>query len=277
MPHPTIDITQEPSPDCLNPAYNCVKYCFLANDFQTQVGTKAQFTIEKDPVIVGHNPGLVYTIAGQDFTTGTVNSHNTINTAPVQNAAQYAANFKEALEFNSYIFNTFSIEIIADQVIATAREVGELDDFIFDYTASGTPPVNTDTNGLNDEYLENYRLVVEIWQETISPLSELIHTKISSEAYTPDSDGTFCINIGEKIAPLLESRFVFDESLLIFAFADETISGRFFIRYGESYSDTINSCDVELRDFVNSGTIGVINSAFQRQEQVEKTALMCDH
>jgi len=276
MAHPTIDLTQQPNPDCLHPAYNCVKYCFEANDFQTQVGTKAGFTIKKNALADGHAPGLLFVIAGQDFKTSTINSYSTINTAPVQTTFEYATNFKAALEANSYIYNNFHIEIIADEVVATARAVGVQDDFIFDYSSATNPPGNTDTNGLNDEYLENYRLIVEIWQRIKDTPTTFIDKKITAEAYTPNADGTFCINIGEKVAPLLESFFPFDSGGSI-AFIDQGISGNFYIRYGESYSDTINSCDVQLRTFESSVLIGVINSAFQRQDQVAKTALMCEH
>ena len=104
MAHPTINLTDQPNPDCLHPAYNCVKYCFEATDFQIQVGTKAKFTIALNPIASGYGAGLNMVIAGKDYVTGTIAQYNEVDTAPVISDVQFAENMKDALEANSYIF-----------------------------------------------------------------------------------------------------------------------------------------------------------------------------
>lgn len=270
MAHPTIDLTQSPDVNCFHPAYNCVKFCFQCNDYITAVGTKAQFTIKLNPLVNGYPASDSWVIAGQKYGTTSVNSYRTINTIAPQTAAQFAANVKEALERNNLLYFLYSISIVADEVVAIARQVGEIDEFLFDYSDSTDPPVNSDTNGTNNEYRNNYRLVVEIWDTKGAFL-------ISKDSYTPDPNGAFCINIGEKIAPLLETTF---PHLNFPAFSgfyeDVNFSKSIFIRYGELYSDDIEECDVELRDFENSDSVIVTNSAFQREYQQDKYTQMCD-
>lgn len=277
MAHPTITIVDEPSLVCPNADYNCVKYCFEATDFQTQVGTKATFDIELNIAVAGYAPGVEFTVAGQIYTTGTSNTYNEVNSAAPQTQAQFAVNMKAALDANNVIFSKYKVEIVGTKVVATAREVGEIEDFDFDYSNFvGTPPNNNDTNGTNNIYRDNYKLVIEVWQR-IPSLSGYTEVKISSEAYTPDSNGEFCVNVGEKIAPLLKTRFLHDLILSTSCFDDMSIAGEFFIRYGDLYSDTFDDCDVVARTFDTSDTIIVFDAAFQREDQADKLQLVCEH
>ena len=277
MAHPNIDIDQQPNPDCLNPVYNCVKYCFTSNSFKVSSGTKADFTIQLPVGVVGYGAGGVITIAGQTYTTGTTNSYNTVNTAPVQDSVQFATNFKAALEANSDLFNKFTFAVVGvnpnAQLVATAREVGEIEDFTFDFSAlAPTPPVNTSNQGTEDVYLDNYKIVVDIWKCIGGAPSVLI----SSEAYSPNSDGEFCLNVGEKVSPLVSTRFVHDLSTGIAWYQDVSIVERICLRYGEIYSDSIQECEVEPRDFDTTSEIRIVNSAFQRRGQQDKIDDMCE-
>lgn len=277
MAHPTINITDSPSVDCPNAAYNCIKYCFEATDFQTAIGTGAQFTIEKDPVIAGYAPGVEFTIAGQIFTTGTTNAYNEVNTAPTQTALQFVQNFEEALNKNNYIFTNFEISITGTTLTAKAREAGVVDNFVFDFSNFGTPPVSTNTQGTNNTYRENYRLAIEVWRRVTLLGGGVDDIKISSEAYTPDEDGNFCINLAGKIAPLLKSRYVMNLNQFLQGWVDDSIAGRFFIRYGDLYSDTVDECDVQLRNFETSDLFIAFAAAFQREFQQDKLDYVCEH
>lgn len=277
MAHPTIDLIQSPETGCPQPVYNCVKYCFKANDFQTQVGTKAEFTIEStqnDSWL----PGIPFTISGQVYETGTVNSYNKLDTAGPLSKEQFILNMMDALTANSHIYGLYDIVQTSSTLItATAREVGIIEDFDFDL--SNLPSINqTDTQGLEDTYRENYRLVVEIWALTWDAIAvDFIPQKISTEAYTPDPESEICINIGQKVSSLVESRFVYDQNQLVASYIDDNIYKPIFIRYGEIYSDAIGECEVLPRDFATSETITVINSAFQRGEDIDKIANICNH
>lgn len=273
MAHPTIDIKQSPDVDCLHPAYNCVTYCFKCNDFLISIGTMAQFTLEGEPTIAGYLPGVVFVVAGQTFNSGSQNTYNQVNTAPIQTPLEITTNFKAAFEANNYLFNNFTFQIVGGKLIATARNDGELPNFIFDYTATPIPPLNSDTQGSFDVYRDNYRLAVEIWD----CYSNSMMNKISSESYIPDQQGNFCLNIGGKIAALLQTTFVHKTAINVNSnwFYDYTISRRVCVRYGEIYSDDIEECGTEPRTFETAPSIVVVNSAFQRNEQQDKYLQLC--
>lgn len=278
MSHSTINIIEEPDINCPQPAYNCVKYCFEATDFLVSTGTKAVFTIELDPILSGYNPGGVFIIAGQPFTTGTTNTYNEIDTSPPQTQTEFANNCKAALEKNNFIYTNFEIKVSGTVMTATARNVGEISPFTFDYSAVGTPPINSDTQGTPNVYRDNYRLVTEIWQKVFDiSLGDYLDVLINKEAYIPNAAGELCINIGEKIAALLETTFLHDANLAVSCYKDITIAQRFFVRYGEAYSDDLDECNVQLREFVNSDVITVFNGAFQRGESTDKITLVCEH
>jgi len=275
MAHPTIDIEQEPDVDCPQPAYNAVKYCFKSNDVQTVTGTKATFTIELQnnplvPIMTTHS----FMIAGVLFNFGTANTYSTIDTTAAYSPLEMAYNFKAMLEANNFFFQNYTFAIVGDSVVATARNNGIQPDFNFDYanwTVHSNPLITSETNGTADEYLFNYRLVVQIWECNLGIVGEMV----SEEAYQVDSNGDFCINIGKKIAPLLSTRFVHDLSTNVAWYADEDIIRSYVVRYGESYSESSSSCETEAKTFATTECVRVYNGAFERDEVNIKNARVC--
>ena len=282
MAHPTIDLTSSPDADCPNSAYNCVKYCFQANDFQTEAGVKATFEIQFNPGAGSYIPPATFEIAGQLFNAGTQTTYNEIDTLGPYTLLQMAEAFKASLLANNYINTNFEIEIVGTDIIATAREEGELQDFTFDTSGTLSPPTFVFTNGSLASYRNNYRLIVELWECNIDPVTGMgttLKTLIAREAYIPQSNGEFCINLGAKIAPLLETSFPFSAFLsgtTSSFFFDTTIAKTIAINYGESYSDDLEQCNVELRTFEKSECVTVVNSAFQRENQQDKILQMCE-
>lgn len=265
-----LTLVSAPDEDYFYPAYNCVEFCFNAPDFKQADGTKATFTLELADLASGYGAGADIVVAGQTYTTGTANTYNTIDTAPIQTKPDFAANCKEAFEKNKYLFNTFTFEVSGDELIATAREVGVLANFVFDYSSLGptNTPINSDTNGTEDEYLENYRAVIEVWECSNGELVK----KISEETRIPDADGDFCINVGDKLAPFLETRLTCYEAMTTpsESLPDFGISMEFCLRYGELYSDDLSECNVEARGFETSDPFTIVNGAFQDENYDSK-------
>jgi len=277
MAHPTIDLVSSPDGDCPNSAYNCVKYCFQCNDYQTAAETFASFEIQFTPSAGSYSPPVVFDIAGQTFAAGTQTAYNEIDSLGPYTLLQMAEAFKAALLANNYINATFSVEIVGTNIVAAARNAGELQDFTFASDGPSPPsfyPTFVSSNGSAAVYRDNYRLVVELWECQ----GDGLQTLINREAYIPAKDGSFCVNLGAKIAPLLETRLPFPEYLATPQawFNDETISKLIAVNYGESYSDNLDECNVDLRTFEKSECVVVVNSAFQRENQQDKTAQMCD-
>ena len=273
-----VELISRPDEDCYNPAYNCVEFCFNSTGFKSVTGTKATFSIELPGGVAGYSAGVVMIIAGETFTTGTSNLYNEIDTAPTQTAAEFAANVKEALESNSNIFDNFSISIVGDAAVATARENGIIENFDFDYTDplfAGNEPTNSDTQGTEDEYLENYRVVIEIWE---CSETGVLTNRVSKENRIPDQDGNLCVNVGEKLAPYLETFLAQYQALddISSWYDDITISKRFCLRYGELYSDDISECSVSKRSFFNAGEFIIYNAAFQLDEFTSKNEDVCN-
>ena len=75
--HPNIDITSQPG-DCIQPVYNCIKFCFLANDYIRSAGTKADFEIQFTSDI-NQAAGLPFIISGFDFLTDPTNGFDTFD------------------------------------------------------------------------------------------------------------------------------------------------------------------------------------------------------
>lgn len=271
MAHPTIDIIDEPD-SCPSAAYNCVKFGFQCNDFQTVAATFASFVIDCTGLSVGSiAPGGTIKISGNTFTTGTTNDFETFDTSAVLTPAILGANLLAAMNFNSDIFTKFNIvtNLDGDILTATARDSGVVENFIFDTTAFvGTGVTMVNTQGVDAVYRDNYRLIVEIWDFLTLKL-------ISKESYIPDEDGLFSINIGAKIAPLLKSSFVHAMSSGTVQY-DPNIAKEFFIRYGESYSDSLSVCGTSPKNFESSESFWVVNSAFQRADEVDKLFQLCD-
>ncbi len=277
MAHPTIDINSEPSLVCPNPAYNCVNYEFDCTDFLVSAGTAAQFVIDCSALSVASiAPAGVLLIASNSYlTSATENNYQRINTSAVLTSTLLASRIKAALEANSNIFTDYTVALSgagSDIITVTAREVGVKSDFSFSYGGfAATGITNSETNGTDAVYLDNYRLIVEIWES-----SNGVPTKqISKESYIPNSNGLFSINIGRKVAPLLKSRFVFSLPFPSNVNFDDLISKTFMLRYGEMYSDSLDECRNRTRDFATSSEILVVNSAFQRADASDKTAEMC--
>jgi hypothetical protein len=275
MAHPTINITQEPSLVCPNPAYNCVKYGFECTDFKTTAATFASFVIDTTALsVVSIAPGSTIKLSGNLFTTDTTNTFELFDASAILTAAILASNLFAAMNFNNDLFTKFDIvQTSATVITATARVAGVIALYDFDSTAFiGTGVTITPVSGIDADYRENYRLIVEIWEsESGVPLKQ-----ISKESYIPSADGLFSINIGLKVAPLIKSRFAHTLPFSPVSWTpDDIVSKTFCIRYGESYSDTVDSCTNVLRDFVTSDQILVVNSAFQRADAASKTAQIC--
>ena len=284
MAHPTIDITQQPDEDCFHPAYNCIKYCFTCNDFLVAIGTKAQFTAEINPAIIGGGyvaGASVITLAGQAFASSTQTTYNEMLTDGLFSKQQFSENIEASCIANTYLFENFSFSIVAEVLTAIAREEGEFDDYVFSHLDNVGNPIPfpmifSSTNGSDPVYRDNYRLIIEIWE-----CQQGVQTRrISKESYIPDANGDFCINIGEKVAPLLETTFVHKEKILNGLnsnwFYDFSISKEICLRYGELYSDDVDECNTQLRTFALTTSIVAVNSAFQREEQEDKYVQLCN-
>jgi len=278
MAHPSINIISEPSPICYNSAYNCVKYEFQSNLYRTSIGTFAEFVFDFSGLISSSiAPGELLNFAGNSYvTSATTNSYTTVNTSSLTNSTAAAAIIKDALSFNSKIFETFNVVVsgVNDDILTyTARQIGYIADFTFVVTsliAAGIT-LNT-TNPTNSVYLPNYRLIVEIWE--VEANSGGFLNILSKESYIPKYDGLFSINIGQKIATLIETRFV-HALVPSSGHFDTTISTRIALRYGEVWSDSGDSCSVDLKNFATTDSVLVINSAFQRGTDVEKISRIC--
>ncbi len=282
MAHPTIDLISSPDADCPNSAYNCVKYCFQANDFLVSAETFATFEIQFTPSAGSYVPPVEFVIAGETFAAGTQTTYNEIDSLGPYTLLQMAEAFKASLLANNYINSTFEIEIVGTDIVATARQSGELENFIFDSSGTISPPTFSSSNGSAAVYRDNYRLVVELWEcnvDTGTGQGTTLKTLLNRDAYIPQKDGSFCINLGAKVAPLLETRFPFADfvsGVTASAFLDSTIAKSIAINYGESYSDDLDQCNVQLRTFEKSECVTVVNSAFQRENQQDKIAKICD-
>lgn len=274
MAHPTIDLVSSPDEDCLSAAYNCVKYCFQANDYQLTPENLATFEIEFDPGAGSYVPPVTFEIAGQLFNAGTQAAYNEIDTLGPYTLLQMAEAFKAAMMTNNYIISNFDLQIVGTNIVATARNAGELENFTFDTSGTISPPIFTFTNGSTATYRNNYRLIVELWECE----GENVVKRLSREAFVPAADGSFCINLGDKIGPLLQTTFPHFEYLTTPSawFNDETISKEVAVNYGESYSDELEECGVDLRTFELTPCIIAVNSAFQREEQEDKLFIMCN-
>lgn len=259
--------------DGFHPAYNCAQYCFQSNSFKVSDGTKATFTIEVPDSIAGYSSGELIIILGKEYTTSNQNSYNTINTAPSQSNSEMAENFKQALESNSDIFEKFTFEVLGDVMVATAREEGVINDFMFDYSSLGATnpsaaPITTETQGSDTVYLENYRIVAEIWECE----NDILTNQILKDSRMPDKEGSLCIDFGKKLAPFLETLLACYEGMLTSSnwFADETISKEFCLIYGELYSDDLSECSIEPRTFYTGPKFTLFNGAFQDENFQEK-------
>ncbi len=273
--HPTINLISQPSLLCPNAAYNCVKYEFEATDFKTTSATYATFVIDCSGLSVASiAPGATIKLSGNIFTTDTTNTFELFDTSAVLTSTILAANLLAAMNFNKDIFDKYNIVVSgsgSDILTATARTIGEVTVFDFDASAFiGTGVTINDTQGINAVYRDNYRLVVEIWKTSNSGTS-----KVTEESYIPNSSGLFSINIGRKVAPLLKSRFVHGLSLAT-SHIDPNICSKFFVRYGELWSDGISECGTSSKNFDNTDSVRVINSAFQRADEDAKLLQICD-
>ena len=276
MSHPTIVLEESPATDCPLPAYNSIKYCFRSTDFELIIGTKATFSIElSNPLlsIIPPSTGF-FEVAGFSFNTGTANLYNTLDTSAAYTKLEFAQNLLEMFTSNDYFFQNYTFAVVADALVATARENAIQPNFNFGYSnfpVSGNPIVNSEANGTIDEDRPNYRIVVQIWECENGIPANLI----SKEAYQVDSNGGLCIDIASKVAPLLSTRFVHDLPFFVAYHSDEQIVKRFCVRYGELYSDSLSVCGTESKTFVFADEIRAYNAAFQRDEQVLKNDIVC--
>lgn len=278
MAHPTISIEKEPSLICATPAYNDVSYCFKSSSYQTATGTKATFSIELKATSLNIMPAQAnfFTVAGVLLGVGAVNNYNTVDTSATYSKLEMSYHLKDMFEANNFFFQNYTFEIVGESIVGTARNFGIQNNFTFDFinwfNVGANVMLVSFLNGTVDEYLPNYRIVVQIW----TCVDGVPIDQVSQEAYQVDENGEVCINIGRKVAPLLDTTFVHNLPTNVAYYKDEAVIKDYCIRYGELYGSDLSVCTTELRTFVVADEIRIYNGAFQRDEVIDKNAVFCD-
>ena len=268
--HPQIDIISTPSLECPNPVYNCVRWCLQATDYLTTPGDTAYFYVAFfDPS--NYADGIPIRVAGRDFETGPNGYESFKWSSPVPpplTLVEIADNFFAMLQANYSFFEDWDVVRTSspgfETIVANAREEGFVNPFDFDFPVV-TPPLYLPLNGTDPEYKENYRIVVEVWKCVDGVLTE----KLYSNAYEPDADGNVCFDIAGTVSSYLSTGFPGlqpnDDSVYI----QPDMCFDVCLRYGQIYADDETTCDAIPRYFETSSPVALINSAFQKEAEVE--------
>lgn len=269
--HPQIDILQTPSLTCINPVYNCLKYCFKANDYLQTAGVKATFFVSWfDPS--NYPDGIPVDFAGKSFETGTPTDQNQFQWtgAPPLTIAEIADNAFLMLSANFDFFEDWSLSRTSggglETIFGTAREEGFVSPFGFSFPVA-IPPIFLAVNGVNAVYLSGYKVIVEIWNcDAAGVLIDLL----SRSAYEPDpASQEFCIDISRNLSSYVSTTFPgmipgSDAPIL-----DANICKNICLRFGQIFDEGLTDCDATPQFFETTSPIKIINSAFQKPEEVD--------
>lgn len=260
--HPTIDILSAPPNIFPNPVYNCIEYCFRANDYLLISGQKAAFIIG-----LGLTPqpdGLSIAVAGKPFVTLTPGGLGTFSWQG--SIGDYSNDFVRMLTVDYYFGSNFVTQYIPvfGIVFSQAIKAGLIQDWYMDFSAA-SPSISASLNnpGADAQAQKNYRLVIEIWTCLASGIRDKL---ITTRGYEPDMvTSELCIDISKVVRPLVHTTFPgLSSSLAIIL--DPNIMRKICLRYGEIYADSVGSCEAQSRFFELGSPIDVINSAFQKDD-----------
>lgn len=255
--HPTIDITKTPSWDCPNPVWNCIEYCFKANDFVLQVAGSALFTIEFTPD--NYVDGIVISVGGKPFITETPGALGSFSWQGTQQ--QITENFINMLNSDFYFGSEFTVYQDTTFVIGFALKKELVPNWSMLFPVA-IPPFVFSSPGSDLITRTNYRLVVELWKCEDQLRTALITTR----SYEPNPDTSqVCLDISKALRSCVSTTFPgLTASTNIVQ--DETIKADICLRYGELYSDGSAQCEASTQIFETTTPITIINSAFQRDD-----------
>jgi hypothetical protein len=269
--HPQIDILSTPSLVCINPVYNCLQYCFQSNDYQQQNGVLAEFQIDfTNPT--NEADGILISVAGSAFQTGTPTTFEKFQMTggPPLTLVQIVDNFVQMLQANFDFFTNWIITrtsgVGIESVFGVARTEKAFTPYTFTFPFTFPPAVNA-TNGSAPVYLDNYRLIVEIWDCSDA---DTLTTRLSQNAYefNPE-DSQVCIDLSRNLSSLVSTTFpglvLADDSPI----KDTNICRTICLRYGQIFDEGLTDCDATPQYFETSSPIVIINSAFQKPEEVD--------
>ena len=264
--HPTIDIITAPSADCPLPVWNCVQYCFRSNDFLIADGVSAGFGILFGTA--NYPDGITVALGDYVFTTATPGGSDSFSWQGTPN--QIAENFAAMLRANYEIGCLFSVDVLfGSLVVMIAREPGFRENWIANFPVA-VPPGVLNCVGAETKLLPNYRLVIEVWKcEDGVPTD-----KISTLAFEPDpGTSEVCLDISRIVSNCVRTTFpgLTGGTAVVL---DNQIKAEICLRYGEIYSDDLDSCEAKTRFFEYTSPRTIINSAFQKDDD-QKIAPFC--
>ncbi len=258
--HPTIDILSSPRSDCPNPVWGCIEYCFLANDYRLSGGSLTLFQIVISSTD-NYPDGIDVIIGGKPFTTNTPPGVGEFSWQG--SIADITASIVAMLQADFYFGCEFNVQGNNGLITALSRNEGLIDNFIFNFPVANPPQVGVFA-GTDNDVRENYRLIIEVWKCFEDTRTE----KITTRAYQPDPNtGELCFDLAGIVASCVATTFP-GLSASTAVVLDDTIDEFICLRFGEMYSENDDTCEAKTQFFEQTSEIKIINSAFQKDDDL---------
>lgn len=160
----------------------------------------------------------------------------------------YANNLLAELQLNHALNSYFDIVIVSSSASQAVFKFTSKDGSEFTYTGSMTSTTDAYTAGTADTYAENYKIVIELWQETA--FQSGVYERIETLQQTPDEAQKTSFDISAIVEKLL--RHELPEYLASAAKIKNTtsIQARFYIKYTDKSGNPVvqNNWNIELSD-----------------------------
>lgn len=253
--HPTIDLLTKPSAVCLNPVWNCVEFCFKANDYVLVAARKAAFLFNPGATPIADGTTVIF--AGRTFITATPSGLGSFSWQGTN--SQVIAEILKMFTEDYFMGANFVFYETFGSIFLQALEAKEFPNWLM-----SIPPTSLsslDQGGKDLVLRKNYRLVIEVWEtDKYGALLGIVTTR----GYEPNTkDSKLCIDISKALRPLTQTTF---PGLNATASISEDIEGlkHFSLRYGEIYGETSSSCEATPQFFERSSHYPIINAALQK-------------
>lgn len=269
--HPTIDIIETPQ----NPAavYNCIDYCFRANDYILVPGALAAFWLDFAPD--NYPDGITISVGGKPFKTltpGGIGSFSWQGTI-----AAFSQNFVDMLNRDYYFGKNFTNILSFGFPFSVAKKVGAIPGWSLFFPVAVPPSALLSNPGTDIVLRSNYLFVVEIWTYQLFFGTLTRQDLVASRSYEPNPvTGEICIDISKAVRSLVSTTFPgLTGSLSVVS--DTNYIKKIGLRYGEVYSDESGTCEALPRWFEDSTPIDIINAAFQRDDLLKIEPFIFDY